>query len=264
MRDVRRRRPGAAQRLAVRGCCREDDRLGDPRRARRRAAQALRRTFASRWIVAHDVAAGLQAEPLEDPRALARDRREPEAGVGHHVADHGDRARDALGLERRARALVRAEQQRGDPVDRDPVPLLRHRQVAAAQPRLDVGDRYARRDRRLGAREGRVRVAVDERPVGPLALERGEDPRAHRLRVGGVEVEPVARLREPELLEEHLRQLAIPVLARVQHHLVEPRLAQRDGERPRLDELRAVADDGEDLHRERKEGPWGNHGFPHD
>ena len=39
------------------------------------------------------------------------------------------------------------------------------------------------------------------------------------------------------------------MLTRVDDDLVDPRLAERDGERRRLDELRAVADDGEDAHR---------------
>ena len=64
-----------------------------------------------------------------------------------------------------------------------------------------------------------------------------------------MEVEPVSGLREPELVEEDLRQLRVVVLARVEDALVDPRLAKRERERSRLDELRAVPDDGEHLHR---------------
>ncbi len=111
-----------------------------------------------------------------------------------------------------------------------------------------MGDRHAGLDCRLRARERRVRVAVDERPVGLFALERRLDTGPHRVRVGRVQVEPVRRLRQPELREEHRRERCVPVLARVEHDLVDPRLAQRDGHGPRLDELRPVPDHGQRFH----------------
>ena len=64
-----------------------------------------------------------------------------------------------------------------------------------------------------------------------------------------MEVEPIGGLREAELVEEDLRQLGVVVLARVQDALVDARLAERERQRSRLHELRAVPDDGEDLHR---------------
>ncbi len=195
-----------------------------------------------------DVPARGESEPLEDGRPLPRDRAEPEARVRHDVADDLDPPRHALAAEGLRRALVRTEQQRGHPVDRDPVPLLRHRPVAAPQARLDVRDRNPGVERRLGPRERRVRIAVHERPVRPLRLERRRDPRPHPLGVRGVQVEPVRRLRQPQLLEEDLGQLAVPVLAGVQRHLVDAGLPQRHGERARLDELRPVADHRENLH----------------
>ena len=127
---------------------------------------------------------------------------------------------DALLHERRPRALVRAEEQRCHAVDGDPVALLGHRQVAAAQPRLDVRDGDGARC--LGAGERRVRIAVHEHPVGQLALDRGGDPRPHRAGIGAVQVEPVCRLREPELLEEDVGELSVVVLAGVEHDLVDP------------------------------------------
>ena len=48
------------------------------------------------------------------------------------------------------------------------------------------------RDARAGQR--RVRVAVDERPVRALALERADDLGPHRGGVGGVQIDPVSRL----------------------------------------------------------------------
>jgi hypothetical protein len=100
----------------------------------------------------------------------------------------------------------------------------------------------------LGARECRVGVAEDERPVGLLLLEHGRDRRPHRLGVGGVEIEPVARLRQRELRVEDVGECGIPVLAGVETDLFDPGLAERGRDGTGLDELRAVADDGEDFH----------------
>ena len=57
----------------------------------------------------------------------------------------------------------------------------------------------------LGAGERRVRVAVDDDPVRALTLDGRADRRPHRRGVGRVQVEPVRRLGQPELLEEDVR-----------------------------------------------------------
>ena len=150
--------------------------------------------------------------------------------------------------QRLPRAVVRGEEQRGDGVHRDPVVLLGHREVTAAQARLDVRDRHGGVAGGLGAGERRVRVPVDERPVGPLLREDRGDLRAHRLGVGGVEVEVVARLGQPELLVEDVGEVAVPVLAGAEADLLDPGFAQRGADRTGLDELRAVPDDREDFH----------------
>ena len=69
-----------------------------------------------------------------------------------------------------------------------------------------------------------------------------------RLDVRRPQIEPIGGLRQAELVDEDLRELVVPVLARMDDDLVDPGLAQGDGERRRLDELRPVADDGEDSH----------------
>ena len=56
------------------------------------------------------------------------------------------------------------------------------------------------------------------------------------------------RLGEPELVDEDLGELVVPVLAGMDDDLLDPRVAKRLGQGRRLDELRAVADDGEDAH----------------
>ena len=73
--------------------------------------------------------------------------------------------------------------------------------------------------------------------------------RAGLLAVGArAGLEPVARRRQLELLEEDGRELGVVVLAGVEDDLLDPALAQRERERGRLDELRPVADDGKDSH----------------
>ena len=81
-----------------------------------------------------------------DPRPS--DRREAERRIRHDVTDHLGPAPDALVAERRDGPLVRAEEQGCEPVDLDPRALLRHREVAAAEARLDMGDRTPPRSRR--------------------------------------------------------------------------------------------------------------------
>ena len=183
--------------------------------------------------------------------AFARDGREAEGRVGHHVADHLDTPGGALVSQRRRRSLVRAEEERREPVDLDPRALLRHRQVPAPQARLDVRERDAGRHRGPGARERRVRVPEDEHDVRRLGREHRGDRRRQPVDVCRAEVEPMGRLVQPELVDEDLRQLVVPVLPRVHDDLVDRRLSERHGERRRLDELRAVADDGEHAHRAR-------------
>ena len=185
--------------------------------------------------------------PLRD--APAGDRPEQPLRVRHHVTDDVNGARRPFTLEDGARAFVRREQDRGDAVHLDAVPLLRHAEVTAAQPGLDVCDGNPGDPRGACSGECRVRVPVDEDDIRALRaddlLERG----LHRLDGGRPQVEAVSGLIQPELLEEDLRELAVEVLPRVDDDLVDPLGAQRDRERCALDELRPVAGDGEELQR---------------
>jgi hypothetical protein len=58
----------------------------------------------------------------------------------------------------------------------------------------------------------------------------------------------VARGWKAELVEEDLRELWVVVLPGVSNDLLDIALAQRDRNGAGLDELRPVADDGQDLH----------------
>ena len=131
-------------------------------------------------------AAGLEPEPLEDPRPRVRDRREQPGRVGHHVADdlalrrRPPRARAGRPSARRdtaaaPRARSTAIRFRSSGIDRSKL-----RRPASTWAIGDVA-------RGLRAGEGRVRVAVDEHPVGLLGLDRRADPRHHRRGVGAAQ-----------------------------------------------------------------------------
>src|SRR5207237_8988400 len=95
--------------------------------------------------------------------------------------------------------------------------------------------------------KGRVRVPEDEYDIRPLGRDRVADSRPHRRRLRSVEIEPETRLRQPQLVEENLRQLGIVMLPRMQDDLLDSAVSEGDRERRRLYELRAVSDHGEDL-----------------
>ena len=99
-----------------------------------------------------------------------------------------------------------------------------------------------------GAGERRVRVAEHDDEVRLLGGEHLADRGSQGRHVGSAEVESVRRLGEAELVDEHLRELGVPVLARVDDDLLQSRLAKGYGERRRLDELGTVPDDRDELH----------------
>ena len=152
-------------------------------------------TFASRWIVSDDVAAGLDAEPLERRRAFARDRREergsrrPSRRRRPRAGRRRLRARAAPPSARRGR---RAARRAGRPRSGCAPPASTRSKLRSPASTCATGT--SPRGARAGER--RVRVAVDEHPVGPLAASTtSRDRRGHRRRVGGAQVEPVARAR---------------------------------------------------------------------
>ena len=158
----------------------------------------------------------------------ASHRREETVGICHDVADDVNRPGHALVLQRLRRALVRTEEKLGYAVDLDARVLLRHREVAAAETGLDVCERQTstRRSPRTGQR--RVRVAVHEDEIRSLVREDLLDAGCHRRGLGRVEIEPIPRLRKPELVEEDLRELHVVVLPGVDDDFVETGRFQRD------------------------------------
>ena len=140
----------------------EDDHLVDPIEAFDDASEA--RLLDVRLAVDRrdDVATRL----VGHGKRRAGQRCEEPARVGHDVADDVDPAQHSFRFERSFRSVVGAEQEPGEAVGLDPVVLLRHREVAASQPGLDVRERDRRIRCGLRAGERRVRVAVDEHDVG--------------------------------------------------------------------------------------------------
>ncbi len=112
-----------------------------------------------------DAVPGGRAECL-DP-AAHRDQ-----GVDHRVADVVDPLRRMALVEQVRPRLRRVnEQEIRDRVGDDPVELLRHRPVEAAQPRLDVPDGHLQLRRRDCRRQGRVHITRHQHHIGPHLQE---------------------------------------------------------------------------------------------
>jgi hypothetical protein len=106
-----------------------------------------------------------------------------------------------------------------------------------------------RRDRRqarvrIAEGEDRVRPLVDEDPLAPF--DDRADLRADRLR-GDAEVQ--IRLRPLELLEEHVRQPAVVVLAGVHEHVLDVGVRDEAEEEAEPNELGPRPDHRHELHR---------------
>ena len=205
--------------------------------------------------------ARLDPEPRRGPQipeaVLERDQ-----GVDHRVADEVHALLgDALGAQVLDRLVAVQEEQLGELVGDDPVDLLRHRAVEAAQAGLDVGDRDAHLRRGQRRRQGRVDVAGDDDQVGPLVGEHRLEPLHRARRLLGVaaraDLEHVVGLGHAELLEEHVRHQPVVVLAGVDDGVtgVGQARPQRPDHRRRLDQVRPRADHVEDAHRAHSTPP---------
>ena len=170
------------------------------------------------------VRAGLEADRASGAavrnRGLERDER-----VDHRVADE----RDPLGVDALARQVARAprasgEQQVRDLVGDDPVDLLGHRAVEAAQAGLDVADAGCSS---LAAASAAASVELTSPGTitrsGSLASSTGSMPLHHARRLrrvrAGADAEQVVGLRHAELLEEDLRHRRVVVLPGVDEHV---------------------------------------------
>ena len=189
------------------------------------------------------------AEPSRPKRSTRR---------GHVAGERGTQARPS----RPSSAIavgVGANSRSRDVIGGDPVDFLRHVAVEAAQPRLDMGHRHALlgRDQRAGNR--RVRVAVNEHSIRTGFEDHLLELLQHATRLltvrAGSDAEIDVGPRDLELVEEHVRELGIVVLARVDDQVLDALAGARRivrGHRPadrrQLHELGPRADDADDAH----------------
>ena len=145
------------------------------------------------------------------------------------------------------------EEQIRSVVGEDPVVLLRHAPVEAAQARLEVGEGQVHLHRGDGGGQGRVRVAVDEDPVRSLFAEHGIEGGEHGAGLhavaAGADAEVDVWGGDGEVLEERVGHRGVVVLAGVDDDVVDaPAPRESRGHGPELDELRPGTDDTHDLH----------------
>jgi len=146
--------------------------------------------------------------------------------VDDGVASHLDApVRNRLGPELVGRLLGGCKEVLGGVVDEYPVELLRHLPVEAPEAGLDVGQGPVALAGDNAAREGRVRVALDDDDVGRFALEHLSQTRHHLARLGRVVARPdfevVLRGRQFQVVEEHLVEALGVVLARMHDAVVD-------------------------------------------
>ena len=162
------------------------------------------------------------------------------------------RFRPSLGQQVRPGLGGVDEEELGDLVGDDPVDLLRHRAVEAAQPRLHVPDGQLELRRGQGGGERRVDVARDEHEIRLQLEQHGLQPLDHPcdlLGVGpGADAEHAVGVADAELLEEDRGHLAVVVLAGVDEHVLEAvgTATQLGHDRRRLHHVRARPHDRDD------------------
>ena len=165
----------------------------------------------------HAIALALEAQAACRIRCLDRRPRKLEA-VHHDVADtRHPFGRYALDGEVRVRIGGRRPQHVGEHVGHETVELLGHRPVAAAQACLEMDGR----DAELGADErtggGRVHVADDDQPVGPLSdrhlLVGDHHPAGLLGMAAGTHAEMMVRLRQLQIGEDRVGHVGIVMLA---------------------------------------------------
>ena len=164
---------------------------------------------------------------LRPQRALAGRTLEAAQRVDHRVADVADaRGVDALAREVLLRLRAVREQQVGEAVGEDAVDLLGHRPVARPQACLEMGDRDVQLRGGERAGERRVDVTGDDHDGG---VDVEQDPLEGDQHLAGLlavasraDAERVVGCREPEVLEDLLRHLAVVVLAGVDDDLRAP------------------------------------------
>src|SRR5262245_45495158 len=155
-------------------------------------------------------------------------------GIDHHVSDEKHPVgRYSLAREVNTSAFLRGEEKVRDGVGQDPIDLLRHGAVEAAEPCFHVGHFRPTTqgindlDRRQSACDGRIHVSDYNDQVGlPFddgLLEALQNPGSLNTVALRADLEPDVRLGEVEIPEENVRQSFIIVLPGVNQCYAKPR-----------------------------------------
>src|ERR1051325_9223976 len=185
---------------------------------------------------------------------------EANQGVDHDIADERNALRGNPLFQQGGNRIARwREQEISEVVGDDPVVLLRHCPVPAAQPSLYVRqldpELYGDERRRYG----RVYVSVHQDPVGGLTLQHWLQAFHHcsgllGLR-GGADAKIRGRRRDVKLVEETTRHRRIVVLTCMYNEVVDAlALTERVEDGRQLHEIRASANDGKNLGNARNSG----------
>lgn len=172
--------------------------------------------------------------------------------IGHDVPDDDCTRLEPLLGQVGCADHRRREQEIRCVVGQDPVDLLGHGAVEGAQPRLQVSHRHVQFDGRQRPGKRGVRVSVDQHPVREVLGQHGIHGGEYRCGlhpVGtGAHLHVDIGGADSQVVEEHLGQQRVVVLAGVDDRVMDPGGAQSGVDGGELDELRAGADDGEYVH----------------
>jgi hypothetical protein len=175
-----------------------------------------------------------------------------QADVDHHVTGQPGAVRQALRREVAHGLLGRGQQQVGAVVGEDAVVLLRHAPVEGAQAGLQVGDRQVHLHGGQRAGDGGVGVAVDEHPVGLLAVQHRVERREHRAGLhavaAGADAEVDVGVRDAEAGEEDVGEVRVVMLPGVHDDVLVLSPGEGRGDGRELHQLRTGPDDADDFH----------------
>ena len=198
------------------------------------------------------VVPGLDRERLEG-RGRAGPLTIPEQRIDHHVADEVDPvAGNPFPREILVGRGFRGEEEIGHRIGEEPVDLLRHGPIEAAEPRLHVSEPDPQLCRGESSGQRGVDVPHHKDEIGPRGSEHRLEAQHDLSDLGGgarsLDVEVYIRIWKLEVGEEGVRHGPVVVLARVDqccaHH--RPRVHLADDRRD-LHEIGPGADNGCDL-----------------
>ena len=157
--------------------------------------------------------------------------------------------RDARGVQIAPCVLGVAEVYVGGHIHNAAVRLLRQALVKAAVPGLHVEDRNVQP---FGGDDGQAGVGIPQHQHGvrldllheSVALGNDRADRLAEVCTGGIQV--IVRRAKPQIFKEHLIQLVVVILPRVDENLLEIAVAALDGSR-KTDDLRPRAEDRHQL-----------------